>query len=118
MRLLLDAHISSRVVGKALAESGHDVRALDAESELEGMEDPAVLELAFAQSRVLVTANVSDFEPLLKQWAEEGRRHAGVILVPSSVPNEAFGVLIRGIRKTLGDLSQEDWANHVEWLRR
>jgi hypothetical protein len=41
-----------------------------------------------------------------------------MILVPSSVPNEAFGVLIRGIRKTLGNVSQEDWANRVEWLRR
>lgn len=87
-------------------------------SELEGIEDSAVLELAFAESRVLVTANVSDFEPLLRERAEEGRSHAGVVLVPSSVPNEAFGVLIRGIRKTLGDFSQEDWTNRVEWLRR
>lgn len=118
MKLMLDAHLSGRAVGKALAEGGHEVRALDSESELEGMEDPAVLELASAESRVLVTANVSDFEPLLKEWAEEGRSHAGVILVPSSVPNEAFGVLIRGIRKTLGVLSREDWANRVEWLRR
>lgn len=92
---MLDAHLSGRVVGKALAESAHDVRALDSESELEGIEDPAVLELAFAESRVLVTANVSDFEPLLKEWAEEGRSHAGVVLVPSSVSNEAFGVLIK-----------------------
>lgn len=115
---MLDAHLSGRVVGKALAESGHDVRALDSESVLEGLEDPAVLELAFAESRVLATANVSDFEPLLRGWTEEGRSHAGVILVPLSVPNEAFGVLIRGIRKTLGNVSQEDWANRVEWLRR
>ena len=115
---MLDAHLSGRAVGKALVESGHDVRALDSESVLEGMEDPAVLELAFAERRVLVTANVSDFEPLLRKWAEEGRSHAGVVLVPSSVPNEAFGVLIRGIRKTLVNLSQEDWANRVEWLRR
>ena len=66
-------------MGKALVESGHDVRALDSESVLEGMEDPAVLELAFAESRVLVTANVSDFEPLLRKWTEEGGPHAGVV---------------------------------------
>jgi hypothetical protein len=84
----------------------------------EGMEGPAVLELDFAESRVLVTANMSDFEPLLRKWAEEGRSHAGVVLMPSSVPNEAFGVLIRGIRKSLENFSQEDWANRVEWLRR
>ena len=117
---MLDAHLSGRAVGKALVESGHDAcRPLGlGERAREGMEDPAVLELAFAERRVLVTANVSDFEPLLRKWAEEGRSHAGVVLVPWSVPNEAFGVLIRGIRKTLVNLSQEDWANRVEWLRR
>jgi nucleoside-diphosphate-sugar epimerase len=72
MKLMLDAHLSGRAVGKALVESGHDVRALDSESVLEGMEDPAVLELDFAESRVLVTANVSDFEPLLRKRTEEG----------------------------------------------
>jgi hypothetical protein len=82
------------------------------------MEGPAVLELDFAESQVLVTANMSDFEPLLRKWAEEGRPHAGVVLMPSSVPNEAFGVLIRGIRMSLENFSQEDWANRVEWLRR
>jgi len=33
MRLLLDAHISGRTVGKALTEGGHDVRALDSEGD-------------------------------------------------------------------------------------
>lgn len=43
MRLLLDAHISGRMVGKALIEGGHDVRALDSEIEFEGLPDPEVL---------------------------------------------------------------------------
>jgi hypothetical protein len=43
MRILLDAHISGRTVGKALVEGGHDVRALDSEVELEGLSDPEVL---------------------------------------------------------------------------
>jgi hypothetical protein len=29
MRILLDAHISGRTVGKALVEDGHVVRAID-----------------------------------------------------------------------------------------
>lgn len=40
MRLLLDAHIS----GRALAEAGHDVRAMDSEQQLEGLLDRDVLE--------------------------------------------------------------------------
>ena len=118
MRILLDAHISGRTVGKALIESGHDVRALDSEPELEGLSDPQVLELAAAESRVLVTANIRDFEPLLREWAGESRSHAGVILVPSSVRNEAFGVLISGVEETLANTGQEDWEDRVEWIRR
>lgn len=106
------------MVGKALAEGGHDVRALDSEIELEGLSDPEVLELAAAEGRVLVTANIRDFEPLLREWAGEGRSHAGVILVPSSVRNEAFGVLISGVEETIVDTTQEEWTDRVEWLRR
>jgi predicted nuclease of predicted toxin-antitoxin system len=118
MRLLLDAHISGQAVGRALSKAGHDVRALDSESELEGLDDPGVLELATTAGRVLVTANIRDFEPLLREWAGEGRSHSGVILVPPSVRNEAFGVLISGVEKTLADTEQGGWADRVEWLRK
>lgn len=120
MRILLDAHISGRTVGRGLAggEVGHDVRALDSEAELEGLPDPEVLELAASEGRVLVTANVRDFAPLLAEWAGEGRSHAGVILVPSSVRNEAFRALISGVEETLAGTTQEEWQDRVEWLRR
>lgn len=118
MRLLLDAHISGRTVGKALAEGGLDVRALDSEIELEGLSDPEVLVLAAAEGRILVTANIRDFAPLLREWADEGRSHVGGILVPSTVRNEAFGTLISGLRRTLEDTTQEEWVNRVQWLRK
>jgi len=118
MRILLDAHISGRTVGKALIEGGHEARALDSEPELEGLSDPEVLQLAATEGRVLVTANIRDFEPLLREWAGESRSHTGVILVPSSVRNEAFGVLISGVEETIADTNQEDWVDRVAWLRR
>ena len=71
-----------------------------------------------AEGRVLVTANIRDFEPLLREWAGEGRSHAGMILVPSSVRNEAFGVLISGVEKMLADTAQEEWTDRVVRLRR
>lgn len=117
MRLLLDAHVSGKRVGRRLQGSGHDVRAAD-DPELEGMSDPDILELAAAEGRVLVTFNVRDFAPLLQEWDEAQRSHAGVILVPSSMRHEQFGLIIGGILKTLGDLSQEDWTDRTEWLRR
>ncbi len=118
MRLLLDAHVSGKTVGRALARSGHDVRALDSEIELEGLADPEVLELAAEEGRVLITANIRDFEPLLREWAGEGKSHAGVILVPPSVRNEAFGTLISGMEKITEDTDQDDWSNRVAWLRK
>jgi predicted nuclease of predicted toxin-antitoxin system len=118
MRILLDAHISGRTVGKAFTERGHNVQAIDSEPELEGLSDPEFLELAVAERRILVTANIKDFEPLLREWAGEGRPHSGVILVPSSIRNEAFGVLISGVEETLADTGQEDWIDHVAWLQR
>lgn len=118
MKILLDAHISGMTVGKALTERGHDVRSIDSEPELEGLSDPEVLQLATAEGRILVTANVRDFEPLLREWAGESRPHAGVILVPSSVRNEAFAVLISGVQETLADTVQEDWVDRVAWLQR
>ena len=118
MRILLDAHLSGRTVGKALIEDGHNVRALDSEPELEGLSDPEVLELAAAEGRILVTANIRDFEPLLREWAGESRSHTGVILVPSTVRNEDFGVLISGVEETLASTGQEEWVDRVEWLRR
>ena len=118
MRILLDAHISGRTVGKALVEDGHDVRALDSEVELEGLSDPEILELAVVEGRILVTANIRDFEPILRQWAGESRSHAGVILVPSSVRNEAFRVLISGLEETIANTGQEEWVDRVEWIRR
>ena len=118
MRILLDAHISGRTIGKALIEDGHELRALDSEVELEGLSDPAVLELASDEGRILVTANIRDFEPLLREWAGESRPHSGVILIPSSVRNEAFGVLIADVKKTLAGTAQEEWSNRVEWIRR
>ena len=118
MRLLLDAHISGRMVGRALVEGGHDVREIDSEGELEGLADPEVLDLAVGEGRVLVTANVRDFEPLLRERAGEGRSHAGVIMVPSSVRNESFGVLISGIERVLAGKDQAWWVDRVEWLRK
>jgi hypothetical protein len=114
LKLLLDAHVS----GRTLAEGGHDVRALDSEIELEGLADPEVLELAAAEGRVLVTDNIRDFEPLLREWAGDDRAHTGVILIPPSIRNEAFGVLISGIEKTIGRADQDGRKNRAAWLRR
>ncbi|MGH3030601.1 MAG: DUF5615 family PIN-like protein [Gaiellaceae bacterium] len=111
MRLLLDAHVSGPSVGGPLGEGGHDVRALDQEPELEGLQDEDVLALATDDKRILVTHNVADFPEILREWAGGGRSHAGVILVYGIAQSE-FGLIVRGIERSL-ELRprQEEWLD-------
>jgi hypothetical protein len=118
VRLLLDAHVSGRRVGRALRTHGHDVRALDEERQLEGLPDDEVLALAASEQRILVTHNVADFPPILREWAEASRSHAGVVLVFGIDHNE-FELVVRGLQHLL-ELrpSQEAWLDYPAILNR
>lgn len=118
MRLLLDAHLSGRVVGRHLRERGHDVLALDEHKELEGLDDPEVLDLATKEERILLTHNVKDFPDILRDWADEGREHTGCILLVG-VQLDQFGQLIRSIEAALASgPSQQDWCNRSLFVGR
>ena len=117
-RLLLDAHLSGRAIGRALRDLGHDVHAIDAEKNLEGLKDEDVLELAISEGRVLITANVADFLPLIGALAASGTSHTGCILVPNSFRNQDFGPLISAIDRELRSIQPEEWPDRVGWIRR
>jgi predicted nuclease of predicted toxin-antitoxin system len=100
VRLLLDAHVSGPNVGRRLQEHGHDVRALDQEPALEGLDDDEVLALAATERRILVTHNVADFPRILREWAAAQRAHSGVILV-YSIDHSEFTLITRVIERSL-----------------
>jgi predicted nuclease of predicted toxin-antitoxin system len=81
VRVLLDAHLSGKRLGGLLARRGHDVLALADDPTLAPLSDEAVLALATAEGRVLVTRNSKDFAPILRRWAEGARSHAGCVLL-------------------------------------
>lgn len=117
MRVLLDAHVSSRHVGRPLAAAGHDTLALDQDNLLGRLTDNEVLELAAEQERILVTHNVKDFAPIARRWAEARRSHAGLILV--TLPTTAYGLILRGLERAFGARpSQEEWIDRAEFLGR
>jgi len=87
-------------VGKRLAAAGHDVRALDQELALEGLDDDDVLALATNEGRILVTHNVRDFPAILRDWAGTQRTHAGVILV-YGIDHREFDLIVRGVERSL-----------------
>jgi hypothetical protein len=118
VRLLLDAHVSGPRVGRRLEEMGHDVRALDQEPTLEGLEDEDVLALASAEERILVTHNIRDFPAIVREWAGAQRSHAGVILV-YGIDHSEFELTARGVGRWL-DLYPEpaSWIDFAAVLDR
>lgn len=118
MRLLLDAHVSGPNVGHRLEERGHDVRALDQEPGLEGLDDDDVLTLAATEQRILVTHNVADFPRILREWGAAQRAHAGVILV-YGIDHSELGLIALGIERWLQLRPAEaDWSDFPAILSR
>lgn len=87
-------------MGSRLESQGHDVRALDQELALEGLDDEEVLALAASEQRILVTHNIRDFPAILRDWAAAQRSHAGVILV-YGIDHREFDVIARGVQGCL-----------------
>jgi len=80
-RLLLDEHYSA-VIATELRQSGFDVVAVVAVPELRGASDPDVFAWAAREGRRIVTENIKDFRPLLRDAAEVGLPTAALLLVP------------------------------------
>jgi predicted nuclease of predicted toxin-antitoxin system len=76
LRLLIDEDLSPRVAQSLREEDGVDAVAVRDRGKL-GATDQAVIELAFDENRILVTANVADFVRL----ATARQVHAGIVLL-------------------------------------
>lgn len=93
MKLLLDEQISGKVA-KLLRDHGYDVIATTADPSLRGLSDPDLFEVAQQQKRALVTYNRSDFEAIIREYAQANREHSGLVFVhPKRLPNWEFSRL-------------------------
>ncbi len=63
-----------------------------------GLTDEEQLTLAAQERRCIVTANRNDFMVLTNQFLQEQRAHAGVLVVPPSMPTDQFTRVARPIR--------------------
>jgi len=118
VRLLLDAHVSARGVGRPLGRKGHDVLALSEDPAREGLDDEEVLALGAADGRILVTHDVEDFPPILREWAAEGRSHSGVILV-YGIRQHEFRAVVDGVSALLATRpDQRAWNDLCEGVSR
>jgi Domain of unknown function (DUF5615) len=118
LRLLLDAHVSSRRIGRALRERDHDVLAVDEERDLDGCPDDELLALAGTERRILVTFDVADFPRICREWLASGRSHSGCAVVVGIRHNE-FGAIMRDLDITFEARPHpDDWLDHLAFVAR
>lgn len=118
MKLALDHHYSPQIA-IGLRDRGYDVVAA-VEKGWESQEDELLLELCEAESRALVTNNVGDFIVIARQWAAQGRQHAGLILTSdASLPRgrDTIGRYIAALDALLA-ANEADGAftDRIHWL--
>jgi hypothetical protein len=122
LRLLLDEHISPRVAaGIRLRDKKIIIRDMvEWENGIFlGQEDSACLREALVQKLTLVTYDRRTIPPLLKNWAEEGRRHGGVIFVDEKTIAQAdIGGLIQSLDRLVKETRDLDWTDRIYFLRR
>jgi predicted nuclease of predicted toxin-antitoxin system len=75
-----------------------------------GVEDHVVLDKAFQEDRILVTANVDDFV----QLARKRELHAGIVLIEDASLHRDEQLTI--IRAVVAFTEGEDMANRVLWI--
>jgi Domain of unknown function (DUF5615) len=122
LKLLLDEHISPDVAAGLIRRNRLLVVHYLAEWEggtFLGLDDSACLQAAAKQSLTLVTYDRRTIPPLLKAWAEDERRHGGVIFVDEKTISPAdIGGLVWALTKLSKEAGKWDWTNRVCFLRR
>jgi len=121
VKLLLDEHISPAVAdGLRHRNRSLAVVCMAAweKGEFLGQQDSVYLEHAAAQGLTLVTYDRRTIPPLLKVWAEEERKHGGVIFVDEKTISPAdTGGLVRALIELARTTARWDWSNRVCFLR-
>ena len=97
MKVCLDEDISPDVAA-VLRSMGVDATSVH-EAGRQGFSDRELLELASAEGRVLVTRNRNDFILLTQEFFAKGSPHAGVLIVPWTIPPDNFRLVGKRIAR-------------------
>lgn len=114
MRLFLDAHVTGRVIARALRERSHDVRAANEEFQIDGWEDEPPLEFAATEQRIMITFNVKDFPRIVRDWA--AGRHHDECLILVGIDHGEFGLVLRVVDAALtARPDPSSWRDYAAW---
>lgn len=120
MRLCLDEHYSARIA-EELRGRGRDVLAVSERAELRARSDPELWELLQSDRRALLTENVGDFVPFLRQAAAASEDHWGIVFSsPRSMPRgtTTIGLFVQRLDELMDRYpGDDDFRNAVQWLQ-
>ncbi len=122
LKLLLDEHISP-AVAEGLRRRNRSLTVLCMatweQGEFLGQQDAVCLQQVVAQGLTLVTYDRRTIPPALKVWAEEGRKHGGMIFVDEKTISPAdIGGLMRALSELARSTVRWDWTDRVCFLWR
>jgi predicted nuclease of predicted toxin-antitoxin system len=104
------------VAGAIVGRAGIDMLTTR-DAGMNGAPDEEQLRFAAAQGRCLITRNFHDFPRLSRLFEARGEPHAGVLIVPLSLPNHNPAALARAIIRYHRDHPAGVPPYLVDWLR-
>ena len=120
MRLCLDEHYSPEIASQ-LRDAGYDVICVKERPELERLSGADLLATMTLERRALLTENVVDFAPLVRQLGAVGDSHFGVIFsAHKAMPRSkaTIGHFLSSLRVLLeAHPGEEAFVDRIDWLR-
>ncbi len=114
-RLYFDEDSSDEVVAHALRASDVDLLTV-ADSGLYRATDADQLAFAFQSGRTILTANVSDFARLHREYLQNDRHHAGILIRKQRRGDT--GEQIRRLISFASEVDPREMADRLEFLTR
>jgi len=119
---LLDENISP-VIAEQVRLKDESVQIYSVHSLRDGqflsLGDALILATAFVDNLTLITFDLRTIMPIVRDWAEEGRPHAGVVFIDDkSIAGDDFGSLVRAVLRAWSLLRESDFTDGVMFLTR
>ncbi len=103
----------NRALVRALRGRGVEVETALEAGMIERSDEDHLAHAASAQ-RVLFTCNVGHFCALHREYLDEGKMHAGIVVEPRQ--RRSVGAQLRALLTLFGELSPEQMENRLEFL--
>jgi hypothetical protein len=114
VRFLADESLRASIV-RGLLSREPAIDILDVKTAgLRGTKDPALLEIAAEQNRILITQDRSTMTACFREHLAAGRSSAGLFIIPD-LP-EAIGDAIEWLLLVWGASQAEEWRDRIEYM--